>query len=216
MRVYFEVEQRSLDWFLLKHGKIGGTRAKGLFTKTDTLLYELLAEHTERYDEDQEDSFESFDMERGNALEPQARHELGLYTGLEFLEAGWIQSDIELLGISPDGITNCLTSQCEIKCLSAKNHIKLCLKNEIPLEHINQCIHAFSVNPKLETLYFCGYRPESIKPLTVHKLTLVSLVNIGTEARPIIKSVKECVEESHKLANEMQIKITESINKLNF
>ena len=216
MKVYFDVEQSSLDWFLLKHGKIGGTRAKGLFTKTDTLLYELLAEQTERYDEDAEDSYTSDAMLIGKMLEPQARYELGLYTGYDFLEAGWVQSDIELLGISPDGITADLTVQCEIKCLQAKAHIKMCLKDEIPLEHIDQCIHAFTVNDSLEKLYFCGYRPESPKKLFVKELTRESKVNIGTEARPIFKTISEVVVEAKVLANELQIKITESINKLNF
>jgi hypothetical protein len=215
MKVYFDVEQGSLDWFLLKHGKIGGTRAKGLFTKTDTLLYELLAEQTERYDE-YEESYVSEAMEIGKMLEPQARFELGIYTGLDFLEAGWVQSDIELLGISPDGITADLTVQCEIKCLQAKAHIKMCLKNEIPLEHIDQCVHAFTVNSRLEKLYFCGYRPESPKKLFVKLLTRDSEVNIGTEAKPVLKPIKEVVTMAYELTDGLQIKITESINKLNF
>lgn len=216
MKVYFDVEQNSLDWFLLKHGKIGGTRAKGLFTKTDTLFYELLAEHTERYDEDQEEGYASDSMLNGKNQEPQARHELSIYTGYDFLEVGWIQSDIELLGISPDGITPDLTVQCEIKCLQAKNHLRMCVKDEIPLEHISQCVHAFTVNDRLEKLYFCGYRPESPKKLFVKCLTRESEVNIGTEAKAVIKPISSIVLEAKGLAKEMQIKLTETINKLNF
>jgi len=217
MKVYFDIEQGSLDWFLLKHGKIGGTRAKGLFTKTDTLFYELLAEQTERYDEDNEDEgYTSDAMERGKMLEPQARLELNAYTGLEFLECGWIQSDLELLGISPDGITADLTAQCEIKCFGAKNHLRVCLENEIPLENIAQCIHAFTVNSRLERLFFLAYRPESPKPMFVRELLRESEVNIGTKARPILKMISECVELSLKEGLELEQELKESINKLNF
>ena len=53
MAVYhFNIEQHSAEWFEIRHGKIGGTRAKELFVKTDTLFYKLLAEIIEPFDED--------------------------------------------------------------------------------------------------------------------------------------------------------------------
>jgi len=215
MKIYHNLEQGSTDWFEMKHGKIGGTRSKQLFVKSDTLLIELLAELTEPYDEDLE-SYKSDAMEHGQYLEPQARIELQKYCGVEFLEVGWIQSDNPLLGVSPDGISKCATIGCEIKCPEAKKHLRTCLKNEIPLDHINQCIHNFAVNPKLETFYFVSYRPESIKPMFVEKLTRESLVNIGTEAKPIIKTISEVVTEIYKHTEILQRKINESINKLKF
>ncbi|MEG7750696.1 YqaJ viral recombinase family protein, partial [Listeria monocytogenes] len=64
------------------------------------------------------DTFESDAMQRGNDLEPFAREYLNKYTGLEFKQTGWLQSEEnELLGISPDGITDCNRFSCEIKCL---------------------------------------------------------------------------------------------------
>jgi len=215
MKIYHNLEQGSSEWHELRHGKIGGTRSKQLFVKSDTLLIELLAELTEPYDEDEE-SYKSDAMENGQLLEPQARIELTKYCGVEFLEVGWIQSDNDLLGISPDGISKCATVGCEIKCPEAKEHIRTCLSNEIPLKHINQCIHNFAVNPKLETFYFCSYRPESVKQLFVSKLTRESLVNIGTEAKPVFKTISDVVTEIYKHTEALQQKITESINKLKF
>ena len=139
MKVYFDVEQGSLDWHLLRHGKIGGTASSGLFVKSDTLFYDLLAEQTEAFDTDLiEESFQSDAMFRGTLLEPEARKQLELYTGLQFLEVGWIQNDIELIGISPDGITADLTAQCEIKCPQAKKHLRTCIEGIIPLDNINR------------------------------------------------------------------------------
>lgn len=215
MKIYHNLEQGSTEWFEMKHGKIGGTRSKQLFVKSDTLLIELLAEITEPYDEDEE-SYKSDAMENGQYLEPQARLELQKYCGVEFLEVGWIQSDNELLGVSPDGISKCATIGCEIKCPEAKKHLRTCLKDEIPLDNINQCIHNFAVNTQLKEFYFVSYRAESIKPLFVKKLNRESLVNIGTDAKPIFKTISEVVTEIYKHTEALQKKIKESINKLNF
>lgn len=217
MKVYYDVEQGSLDWFRKKWGKVGGTASAGLFVKSDTLFYDLLAEQTEAFDTDLiEEGFQSDAMFRGTLLEPEARKQLELYTGLQFLEAGWIQNDIELIGISPDGITADLTSQCEIKCPQAKKHLKTCIDNEIPLDNINQCVHAFAVNDKLESLFFMSYRPESIKPIFVKELKRNDLVNIGTKARPVMKSVEDCVTIIHSEAKLLETQLKETINNLNF
>ena len=218
MAIYhFNIEQHSSEWFEIRHGKIGGTRAKELFVKSDTLFYKLLAETIEPFDEDAEESFQSEAMERGNFLEPQARIELQKYTGLEFIECGWIQSDNELMGISPDGITADFTIQIEVKCPGAIAHLKMCVADAIPLEYINQCVHAFTVNDKLEKLYFVSYRPEcAIKPLFVKELTRDSLVNNGTIAKPVMVEISHLVTVSYVEAELLQEKIKETINKLNF
>jgi len=78
------------------------------------------------------------------------------------------------------------------------------------------CIHNFAVNTELKEFYFVSYRPESIKPLFVKKLTRESLVNIGTEAKPVFKIVSEVVTKIYKHTEILQQKIKESINKLNF
>ena len=218
MAVYhFNIEQHSAEWFDLRWGKIGGTRAKELFVKSDTLFYKLLSETIEPFDEDAEESFQSEAMERGNFLEPQARIELQKYTGLEFIECGWIQSDNELMGISPDGITADFTIQIEVKCPGAIAHLKMCVADAIPLEYINQCVHAFTVNDKLEKLYFVSYRPEcTIKPLFVKVLTRDSLVNNGTIAKPVMVEISHLVTVSYVEAELLQEQIKETINKLNF
>ena len=184
MKIYHNLEQGSTEWFEMRHGKIGGTRAKQLSVKSDTLLIELLAELTEPYDEDLE-SYKSDAMENGSNLEPQARIELEKYTGFKFLEVGWIQSENQLIGVSPDGITECETIGCEIKCPEAKEH-------------------------------FMSYRPESIKTMFIKLLTRESLVNIGTEARPVVKTIKEVIELHTVAVKELEIKIEQSINQLKF
>lgn len=216
MKIYHELEQGSLEWHEIRHAKIGGTRSKQLMVKSDTLLIELLAELTEPFDEDAYDTYKSEAMENGSFLEPQARIELQKYCGVEFFEVGWIQSDNLLLGVSPDGISKCATIGAEIKCPEAKEHIRTCLANEIPLKHIDQCIHNFLVNTELKEFYFMSYRPEAIKPMFVKKLTRDSLVNVGTDAKPVFKTISEQVELLKIEVDKLQVKINESINKLKF
>ena len=47
MVVYKEIEQRTESWHEFRWGKVGGTRAKGLFVKSDTLMLDVLSEITE-------------------------------------------------------------------------------------------------------------------------------------------------------------------------
>ena len=180
MKSYTNIIQGTEAWHEIRYGKIGGSTSKGLFTKGDGLFYELLAEMTEPFEMDYE-SFENMAMARGHELEPRARMELGQFAGVEFTETGWLQcEEISLLGISPDGITADLKISCELKCPSNKKHVESALSEEILPEYIHQCLHYFTVNPKLEKHYFASYRPENIfMPLVVRVLALGSVVNIG-------------------------------------
>jgi len=230
----YDIEQHSEEWYKARYGKIGGTLSKGLFIKSDTLLEDVLSELVEDFD--LQESFQSYDMIRGTELEPEARKALNAYLGLEFLEVGWLQSiEIPLLGISPDGLTECETISAEIKCPAAKKHLKTILTNEIPSDNIHQCLHYFTVNPKLKKHYFCSYRPENnFKSIFVKELTRDSLIDLGfvikgkiKEDRGLglkdyvceikdIRTVDEWVKLAKENAIELQIQINEKIEQLKF
>lgn len=212
----YDIEQGTEEWYKVRYGKIGGSTSAGLFVKSDTLLLSLLAELTEPIDLDY-DSYISEDMQRGIELEPIARKSLSEYIGVELFQAGWLQStEHELLGISPDGISKCETITAEIKCPGAKKHVETLLNNEIPLDNLKQCIHYFTVNPKLQKHYFCSYRPESIKPMFVRELNRNSLVNLGTKAKPVMKTIAECVSIAKNATVVLEGQIKEAIEKLKF
>lgn len=214
MKAHYEIEQGSLEWFNIKWAKIGGTLSKGLFVKSDTLFYDILSQKTEEFN--YEEGYTSDDMQRGKDLEPFAIEYLEGYSGIKFNKVGWLQSkENELLGISPDGINKDETICAEVKCFGAKKHIEVLCTEEIPSEYIHQIIHYFTVNKKLQKLYWCAFRPEAVKNF-VKELTLDSEVNIGTNARPVVKTIKECTEISLKAADELKTKIDNQINKLKF
>jgi hypothetical protein len=235
MQIYRDFEQGSEAWFRIKHGKIGGTRAKGLYIDSETLTLDILSERVEEFNEDDEDNYASQAMMYGIDLEPQARYELGKYLGLYFEEIAWIQSNIPILGVSSDGLTKCETISCEIKCPQRKKHVLNCLDPGVPKDYIHQCIHNFTCNDKLETIYFASYRPQNnYIPLSVRKLTRDSIVDVGlkkkgkiwedrghglkeyVDNRPDLRTVQEWVELSQIEALKIETDVKKYIEQLSF
>jgi len=234
MVAHFGIDQGTEEWFKMKWGKIGGSLSKGLFVDTDTLLLQMIVEHTEDIDLDY-DSYTSQDMQRGNELEPLGRSRLSEYLGVSLLNCGWLECEENtLLGISPDGITADFKVSAEIKCPAGKRHISTCRENEIPKDNIHQCVHYFTVNPHLERHYFMSFRPESIKPMFVKELTRSSLVDLGftkkgkikedrglgvkeyVSTEPDLRTVAEWVAISKANATKLKENITKEIELLKF
>lgn len=213
---HFQITQGQDEWHKLRYGKIGGTRSKGLHVKSDTLFYEVLSELAEKYETDF-DEYISPAMLRGMSLEPDARRELSKYTGIDFLECGWLQcEENELLGISPDGINKELTVCCEIKCPESVKHTRTIDTNKTPSDNLHQVLHYFTVNPLLEYCYFCSYRPESIKKIFVERFNRNSKVDLGTKAKPVVKTIQEWVNVSHVEAAILKIQLSQAILNLQF
>ena len=231
---YKEVQQGSLEWFEIKWGKIGGTLSKGLFIDSDTLFIDLLSQYLEEFEP--VESYENEHMERGKDLEPFALEYISNYTGIDFQTTGWLQSEeCDIIGISPDGLSECETIACEIKCLARKAHTELIVNEELPKDKLCQIIHYFTVNPKLQKLYFLSFRPETIKPF-IKEFTKETTVDLGwkkkvevkqygakgQEIKPKIENATDhkTIEEWSKIAIEeakkLEVKIKETINKLNF
>ena len=186
MIAHLDIIQGTEEWHRIKWQKIGGTRAHGLLVPSDTLLDELLAEFCEPYEH--EYGYLSEDMLRGMDLESNAREASSKYIGIDLITCGWLQSEeCELLGISPDGISEDFKVSAEIKCFARKMHTSTCRIDEIPTKHIRQSIQYFTVTPQLETHYFCAFRPEHIKPLFVKKLTRDSIVDVGLKEKVKVK-----------------------------
>lgn len=216
MIAHWDIIQGTSEWHQIRYGKIGGSTSKGLFVDSDTLLDELISARLEPFELD-DDPYTSAAMDRGSEYEPMARRALEEYTGISFSECGWLQSEEnELLGISPDGINKSLTIACEIKCPGRKKHTQTLRGGVIPLEHNFQLVHNFTVNPALERIYFCSFRPECKFDIFVKQLYLHSLINLGTKAKPIIKTVEDWANVSRLKADALLVTIHSEINKLDF
>jgi len=209
----FDITQGTAEWHELRYAKIGGSTSKGLFVKSDNLLDEVLSELLEPF-ELEEDGYMSSDMIRGCELEPMARLQASQYCGVDFLECGWLQcEENKYLGISPDGITSDYKVSLEAKCPNKKRHTTTIRTNEIPSDNIHQCLHYFTVNPLLEKHVFVSFRPESIKPLFVKELYRYSMIDLGTKAKPNIKSINDWVAIAKASGKELSIEIENNYTK---
>lgn len=214
MKIYKDIIQGTEEWHRIKYGKIGGSTSKGLFVESDTLLYEIAAQHLEPF-ELEEDGFINSDMQRGLELQPMAIEATAAYIGVPLIEVGWMESiDIPLIGISPDAISEDATISAEVKCPAKTKHTKTLMINDIPADNIHQCLHYFTVNPNLETHYFVSYRPESKHPLFIKKLTRDSMVDLGTKAKPNFKPVSEWVRIAKGAAMTLEANLIIALNNL--
>lgn len=209
-----DIEQKTDAWFRIKHGKVGGTLASGLFVKSDTLFFKILSQHEEDYVTEDEGYINS-DMQRGNYLEPFARERMESDLNLKFIEYGWLQHDtIKILGISPDGLTEDGKDACEIKAPSASTHSKYVYNDEFPKEYWNQLIHSFTVNEKLERLHFCSFRPKNKRrPLFIKTMTRDTVLDFGSKTKPNLISVKAKVTEALSNGKKLEERVFNELNK---
>jgi hypothetical protein len=213
-KFHFNIVQCSKEWHEIRRGKVGGSSASGLFTDSETLLNQLIDECTEDYNENEE-GFVSAAMEHGILHEPEARGILKEYLSLDFLECGWIENnEYSLIGISPDGITADFKDACEIKCPNNKKHI-INIRFGVQKDNIHQIIHNFTANKYLERLHWMSYRPTNkYKPFVVYTFTLESLVDLGTKAKPQIKTIRDWVQIAHQEAVILEEKLKVELNNL--
>lgn len=84
-------------------------------------------------------------------------------------------------------------------------------------DYIFQCVHYFTVNPDLETLFFAAYRHEHLyKPLVMRKLERYSEVNVGTKSKPIIVTVQTATGWALDEALNLKAKLDTIINEMKF
>lgn len=123
------MEQRTLEWFEARRGKVTASRvldAIGKNTKGNYLsgrekyLLDLAAE---RLSIDLEESPQSADMKRGSYLEDYARSEYEVRNDIQVVQVGLIDHpSIKGFGASPDGMIG-NDGLIEIKCPKTQTHL---------------------------------------------------------------------------------------------
>lgn len=207
MKKRFDIEQGTIEWLEAKWGKIGGTLSKGLLVKSDTLLIDILSQRLEDFEPDG-DSYQNDAMKRGTEMEPYALQYLEKYTGVKFQKPGLIECEKnELLVISPDGLSECDKYGAEAKCPGRKAHTAILLAQETPLEYMCQIVHNFTVNPTLEKFWFISFRPESPQQAFIKEYTRETEVNLGTKAKPVMKSIEDWTTISREAADGLLVDV---------
>ena len=193
MKYYYEVEQRSDEWFQAKKGKMSASNAdiilangKGL----ETYIYSLMAEY---FSNAEKEHYTNADIERGILLEPEAKIEFQFYTGLDIKEVGYVEFN-EYILVSPDGLIGD-DGLIEIKCPNDSIYFKLLLSNNIKPEYIAQMQMQMYVTDR-QYCYFVSYNPNFEKSLYIKKINrdeeMIEKLKKGLErGTELIKEIKE-------------------------
>jgi hypothetical protein len=188
MKIHWNIEQRTHDWHAIKLGFAGSSSAFKVlkYKSMDDLAFDLAAERLEPKPEYFDEGFISGDMMRGIELEPEAIEAVQQHWGIDTMEVGFVHDDLLPIGVSPDHLSIDATVAIEVKCPSGRKHLQYIQRDVLPFEYTPQVIMYFAVISSLKSLYFASYRPECPQPLWTVEVTNETLVNIGTEAKPVM------------------------------
>ncbi len=142
MTKYLQLEQGSLEWHRARLGRVGGSecaplavqgKSGGLGAGAITLMYQKAAEIISG---EIPDSYENDDTRRGTELEPEAKWQYTLQTGLTVEDSGYYQHS-EFFGVSLDGIDEERTL-LEVKCPRLAGWLRAFHTSEVPNDHMMQ------------------------------------------------------------------------------
>jgi putative phage-type endonuclease len=203
-----DAEQRSAEWFDARLGRLTASDApkmmatvqKGEAAARRDLRIRLVCERlTGR---SAEEPFTNADMERGIALEPQARIAYEFHSGANVKPIGFLQHAEHLAGASPDGIIGtpeAIDGLVEIKCPRSARHLTYLRDGKVPTEHLPQLLHQLWVSgaPYVDFVSFDAAMPERLQLFVVRleadpakladyeKKALAFLAEVETEYRAV-------------------------------
>lgn len=169
----FNCEQGTEEWLRLRAGRPTASNFDKIVTaakcdlskQAEGYMADLVAES---YVPDWNPIKPSYWMQRGTAMEPEARKafkdELGLQDN-ELTQVGFILHAGGVLGCSPDSLIlqdAKPVSGVEIKCPAPNTHVKWVMAGGVPDEHRLQ-VHGSLVVSGLDTWHFWSYYP-GMKP----------------------------------------------------
>lgn len=169
LNFYWNLEQRSKEWFELRLGRVGGSEAIGLSTPARLKTIVWLKASEQLTGIVNPDNYKSKDMERGELLEPEARAHFEANYFIDLDVPGYITNkDYPMAGWSPDGIADENKIGFELKCPRAKTHVQIAIENQVPKEYVFQVAQIFNIVPTIDVVYFASYCPEvTAKPMHV-------------------------------------------------
>ncbi len=144
MKIHQNIEQGSLDWMLLRAGKVTASEMHALISPTgkirdgdgvETYLNQKLVELWTGGPLPQLQGI--FDVEQGLVLEERAKPAFTIHTGLEVSSAAFIEDASGRAGCSPDGLI-WGNSGVEIKCPTMPKHVGYLRAGTLPKDYVAQ------------------------------------------------------------------------------
>ena len=156
-------EQGSPEWLASRLGRPSASMFGKLITgsgkpssSAESYINELIAE---RLTGRSKPFYTNEHMERGNALEPEAREAYEFITDFEVQETGFILDDSEEFGCSPDGLVVDHSLGLEIKCPSDSVHVSYLRAGKVPAKYYQQVQGCMWITGR-ECWDFMSYHPE--------------------------------------------------------
>jgi hypothetical protein len=175
--VHDVLEQGTDEWLDIRRGKFTASIASKLLTPTGKVSTQYKAEMgriiAETLNMQPPEPFvETYWMARGTELEEEARSWFSVETGYEVGQVGFIESDSNLVGVSPDGTIEVPYGNeqfhlipLELKVPKPSTHISWLLMGCLPKEHTQQ-VHFSMAVTGAPYAYFMSYNPD-IDPLII-------------------------------------------------
>lgn len=166
MNIHWEIDQRSQEWFDVKHVKMSASSVSKIFSKTTRGPYlKGLAFSSLKFPVNADEmGFLSKSVQRGIDYEDAASIAFQKKMGITLKPCGFIQTH-DYFGISPDGVNEELTIGLEIKVFENQMMGDIALSIEenmfmrIPKKHRHQVLSYFLI-PTIQTVYFMIFAPE--------------------------------------------------------
>jgi len=162
-------EQRTPEWFEVRLGKFTGSDAQVIATNgkgLDTLVFEKVAERMTRV---VKEGYTNSDMERGIALEDEARTAYELETGKTVTQCGFIEHN-EYVGVSPDGLAG-VSGLIEIKCPNDVTFVRYLYDQKIDPKYYAQMQMQMWVADR-EWCDYVVYNPNFENPIRIARVTI--------------------------------------------
>lgn len=219
------VVQGSDQWHEERWGAVGGTRlqsavgakfskakGKGVWTLGDkkiqrTLMLEIVSELQSIQEIDE---YCSPAMERGNELEPFSVKEASTRLNKELVKCGMLVSDeMPRFKYSPDAVFYSegeIVGGYETKSKAGKYHIECLLNDEVPNEHLWQCLAPMVMSDSVKWWAFGHYDDRNM----VGKLFLTGVKRADYES--LIMQARELLKEFFNDLEEMLIRVGGAYN----
>jgi putative phage-type endonuclease len=161
MKVLQHIKQGSDEWLQWRNNGIGGSDVASIMHKSPwKKIDQLWLEKTGQAEP--EDMSSNFIVQRGHALEPEARTYFEDMSGKKFDPALFEHDEFTFLKYSSDGYNEELNEIIEIKCNGDKSH-QLALCQQLPDYYMLQIQYGLMVS-NAKKCYYISYNPNHESP----------------------------------------------------
>lgn len=171
MKIHQDIEQGSVDWQILRSGKITASEMDALVSPTgkiregDGVTTYLNQKLCEMWTGGPLISLQGiFDVDQGVILEERAKPAFTLHTGIEIHNVSFIETNDGRTGCSPDALIGA-ESGVEIKCPRLDTHVGYLLNGTLPKQYVAQVQGSMFVTG-FKTWHFFSFQ-RALPPLHV-------------------------------------------------